>query len=260
MKDIEKLDVLSRVEWVSLLSSIGVLLTALVALATLLELKRQRKASYRPEIGLSTERYILVINELDKGLFNIVWRDSENIEDSHPFLNIVNIGLGLAKNIKISWDYDVEKHIEIINKLKKDIELDIDVYIEDGLLKIKGKEKQYFISLDEADSELGYIVNNKDGNGGRQLFIPHIIMKVLPLLTWVYQKTYKEDIIFNSKLDSIEIRIDYKDIGGGRHQYKYDLKINICQYSVENNLSCVEVGIEFEPINKTSSFVNKIFK
>lgn len=103
--------------WIAGLSNIGTFIAALIALFTLLELKKQRQLANTPKIFITS----------CKDTFNISWTKVEQLDHTLPFewegetiekyipdselplynipLEIVNAGLSPALNAKITWKF-----------------------------------------------------------------------------------------------------------------------------------------------------------
>lgn len=108
-------------DWFSILTLFGTFITAVVTLITVLEIKKQREASYHPELYLGNQSVVFYGHKV-KGLF-LPFRYSterqENIKDwySHSIsMDITNLGFAAAKAIEYEWSFDIELTFKTINK------------------------------------------------------------------------------------------------------------------------------------------------
>lgn len=119
----------------SFLSDIATLITgfATIALALLTqsmvkEIKKQRESSYFPDLFIDTFSFRAYgnFNPSDVGLPKFKELDllgEKEINDNPPnkyiFINILNVGLGAAKDIKYSWNFDFNAALVEIKKSPK---------------------------------------------------------------------------------------------------------------------------------------------
>lgn len=87
---------------ISLFGNIGTLIAAIVAMLTLFEIAKQRRTVYRPEVKFVST------------LFKATWPE---FDSSSLKINAFNIGMGSATSIKITWDYDINRLIEMIKAI-----------------------------------------------------------------------------------------------------------------------------------------------
>lgn len=102
--------------------------SALVAIGTLIQVKKQREATYKPElilkplvITIHESPLFTPIDEVHKFSFSDFNDHSINSNELTEHFSIKyrfhNLGLGIAKNIKAYWKFDFESAIEIIEDL-----------------------------------------------------------------------------------------------------------------------------------------------
>lgn len=112
--------------WVDLINisaSIGAFVSAVVAVVTLREIKKQRESTYKPElvmrslnIGISKSPFCLGEDEIleykvsNFNDYSTNYNEVKNSTFAGYLLN--NLGFGIAKKVTCTWIYDHEKAIE----------------------------------------------------------------------------------------------------------------------------------------------------
>lgn len=90
---------------IALGSCIGTLISSVIILLTLLEMNKQRKNAYRPDLVFSPTEFIIYGH--DDGKSFTPWPFMEpDICCPKVFINLFNIGMGVAKNVSITWKFD----------------------------------------------------------------------------------------------------------------------------------------------------------
>ena len=100
----------------SLIADIATAVAVVIAVFTILEMKKQRSESYKPMlvfrsnvfdyIGIKGERYILGR-----------WVKPETDVQCRPFILIQNVGLGVAVDLEYKWEFNEEFLAESVRKL-----------------------------------------------------------------------------------------------------------------------------------------------
>ncbi|WP_294967207.1 hypothetical protein, partial [Sulfurimonas sp.] len=115
-------------ELIIIFSGIGTFISALIAIFTLNEVKKQRLSLYQPDIliksfvvSISKNPFLLGKDELIEYKVSN-WNDYSNKDcqkeyEVYPRYKVENLGLGIAKNIKCEWQFDTKKAIKLIEEL-----------------------------------------------------------------------------------------------------------------------------------------------
>ena len=98
--------------FIPILSSLGALAASIIALFTLLELFRQRKASYKPDLCV-LKKHFKIINW--KNILSKKWYKPDSQENDNASIRIVNIGFGAARNLVANWSFNVDEFIYKVN-------------------------------------------------------------------------------------------------------------------------------------------------
>jgi len=225
--------------WTNIITSgatIGALISSLVALFTLREMRAQRVHSYKPEIAIP-EVCFNYTNEFPN--YIRIW----TTDDKEPLkLKIHNIGRGVAKNIKFEWEYDIVKMIERFYLLRTseghEINLDISgdrlTYTESGVIKSGG-------GITSDNTSLDFMLAAETNIEGHLLDLP---MTYITISTSIYKYSDPRKIFnlenYNEGLEPLHLKISYEDIGGAIMTKSYDIDIkfflkSLNRYNPSNN-------------------------
>ena len=114
---------------VTFITALGTLLTSIVGLFTLRQVKKQRETTYQPELCVNDFECSLFNNPFHSSEFTIYAlsklghqtpKDKGGWQGAVPHAAINNIGLGSAKNVVCSWQFNLDAAVELINTLKPD--------------------------------------------------------------------------------------------------------------------------------------------
>jgi hypothetical protein len=215
-------------EWITLASSIGAMGAAVVALLTLLELFRQRKASYKPDLCI-IQNYFDVGGPGPAGInIPLDWstKGDDGNKSSEASVKLVNIGFGAAKNVEASWIYDSEKLVSEINTLAQKSHQGFYLENEHSFLSIKSNKSSIYSANAEMNTfNFEYLLPAGHDKGGRDLHLP----PSYTLLVSAYiGLCIKSDTEFRDiKLPALSLRLSYKDIGKGVHTSTHRLSCEI---------------------------------
>ncbi|HUO55283.1 MAG TPA: hypothetical protein VMU18_11110, partial [Rhodoblastus sp.] len=108
-------------QFIAVSAACGTALSAIATLLTVRQIAMQRQASYRPEIVLERKTFRLSRSEDQKDGPPDLWTTTCGETKESPKrsfqLDLINIGLGSAKSIKIFWSFDIKNMINEINTL-----------------------------------------------------------------------------------------------------------------------------------------------
>ncbi len=224
----------------TIISTLATVAYTFVAFKTLLEIKAQRETTYRPDIIV------------DEGLFYIYSYKSENgefpieytYEQKHPlyscdefnmcsfYINLFNIGLATAREIKIGFTFDYEKIISKINEQNKSlpIEKTISVKTIKSIIKFESDKNVFGLSSihsvdNQYEIEINHILPINIENKSIKIQIPSYILLIHSILIYNFWLGYKEEMDFPT-LPIINMQIAYLDIGNNKHLKEYELSMN----------------------------------
>lgn len=217
-------------EIIAAASAIGTLLSSVFVLLTLRELKTQRKHSYKPELVIP-EVCFNFIGEHDRYLD--IWKtdDSEMLS-----LNVHNVGLGVAKNVKLSWKYDHASLLSRFNNLSS---------ANKGSFKVSEDRLDYFrdgallsgvpLGMQETQ-EIDFILPAGVGSNVCKINIPRSFISI----TSEILKNGSPDEIFdlsqfNDGFIPLTLTMTYQDIGGLKISNELKIEIKFFTKSIRRN-------------------------
>lgn len=124
---------------IDIIVALCTVLTLVIIYCTLKEMKTQRLKIYEPHIfPVNSEFFILSMNELFKNnIHSGLAIDGKNIAESsndNPYIKLINVGQGVAKDILINISYGINYHLyfEVLKTELTKIDSQINVKISDS--------------------------------------------------------------------------------------------------------------------------------
>lgn len=226
--------------WIALGACVAGFISAIAALLVIKQSNLQRKLSYKPQIVLSPEYFEYTFDDKLSIEERIKLRNASNEKKLRSDI-AVNIGLGAALNVKISWIHDYAKLAMILNRyLEKE-------NITDSL-EINGVCLSYLDSNKSPKSTLvtthrteiiDYILSYTQKPSSTEIFIP------FPFIALTCRAIYysiKAENIINEDLPKLMLKVEYQDIGGEKYIDNYHVRIGF-SYAVKKN-DFIEMGAQ----------------
>lgn len=246
--------ILENKEIINLLASIGTFISAIIALYTLIEVKKQRLSTYKPEILIKS--FLVYINksplflESDELLlfktdnFNEYKNDKTQKKEFEIscLYKIENLGFGLAKNIKVTWFFDMEKALKIFEK-----EFNEDFYFSQHkplkyyFLHKKNDENFQisFINENKITQVTDYITPINIKEHTHYHTIPEGIVTI-HFLYYIFKNNLIEKsskTIYNAEFENfpqVKMKIEYYDLNNKKYTNNYKFKTSIVSTQHEN--------------------------
>ena len=222
------------------LAGIGTFISALIALYTLFEIRKQRRSTYKPELFLDSFCFYAVDNPIliGKGVIpkfqNQPYNEKKEERDAEEsiFVNykLENLGFGFAKAVECQWEFDFHK---CIIELKKVMPKE---YVWGKTLDfhtINNHTTGFYTSVTSSSlntQKIDFIKPTDHGDNKKLHVFPSIYIN-----TYVLYLIFKHDLTqkscknfyyeeFNS-LPKIKLILTYKDLANGL--YKKTLTISM---------------------------------
>lgn len=252
-------------EIINIFSGIGTFLSSIIALYTLREIIKQRLSTYRPEILIKS--FIVYINksplELEPEELLLYKTDNyneykESFEENvnkkfgvSSLYKVENLGFGPAKKIKITWSYDTQKALDILEKL-----LPARYYFH------QYKPLRYYFLIDKTNSNYHLSITNAYiTNQSIDYLTPinikehshyHSIPKEI-ILTYYLYFILKNNLIYplselHSRdndfglLPTPQLKLEYEDMNGKKYSKEYNFIISFVSTQLEEKM---EMNKEF---------------
>ncbi|WP_354625154.1 hypothetical protein [Psychromonas sp. MME2] len=234
-------------DWISLGSSLGALVAATIALITLFEIIKQRKSSFKPDLIVLNSNFRISYQDVENQ-FPTSW-DTKQDGEEHS-LSIVNIGLGVAKAIKIKWCYEHEKLLDMVissSPKSRDIHNQI---IQDGAeLFLIFQDGKFKLPISYGlDKEFDYLIPISQMETVNTIQIPKAYEALMSLL--VSHRVSIDDHPLDESLPSLKLEITYKDAGEYKHYKAFELKPKFISSMREDIIGISAFDFEFS-LNRT---------
>lgn len=247
--------------FIALVSSIAVLLTSIIILFTLFEMKKQRRSLYRPDLILTSNLFYVYAKDLYHEFHPFIWScekyDGEiekHKTSTNYFINFYNIGLGSAKFLKINWEFNYKKLFSEINKLKQKDDFEIKLNKE-FLLYSLGDKYSVRIQLD-ADNyyEINHSLPSHITKEQNSLRLPTSYFDLISIYIFYLIKNFKNDFdkIFNfiKECPSLKLKISYYDIENNNHTQTFKVVPKFSMLKFKRSKKYTEIAFGFFNINK----------
>ena len=226
-------------EVISLVTSIAACLSAIAALVVVRQNYKQRTASYRPDLILVERTMRLQPFEQTGGVPQL----SDEDGGSQISVPIVNVGLGAARDLEVSWRFPIDRMVSSINLLAQQSLAPACYEHKNGFLWMESKTS-WAIRWGR-EEEIGYVLPAS---------IPETPPNHVPLpLAYVAlvfghyhfalqdhrsEKSDGPQVINLPDLPKLKCQIDYGDIGGLNHRLDVVISVTPIMKS-KDQFSCV---------------------
>jgi hypothetical protein len=227
---------------IALFASIGACASAVATLLTVRQIAKQREASFRPE--LVVPRVIISCRATDSSGIPHYWsaEDSFSAGDkpkSQFKLPIRNIGFGAAKNVVLTWKFDLEAAVKLVNDLAQRSLAASHFSIENEALMFETSNGNAQASFwkNQRSTTLDHVLPVSYRADGEYVVLPHAYIFVVSALFYyalkLGQQTYDQMPqlfleVCCSDIGEIEhrtrFRIDFTFVSGRHHPDRLEME------------------------------------
>ncbi|MGI6321712.1 MAG: hypothetical protein ACOXZO_00080 [Bacteroidales bacterium] len=235
---------------INIIIGVCTLSASLIALFTLLEIKRQRKESNKPEpaiksclvhiYGMKFKNYYFPFNFSQE-----LYKDENSIANaflSDFYIELVNVGIRSAKNILVEWNFDFNKTLELIEKDNKDglFKININSKLLEILFPLNEYKEFNMIENQMGSKCFDFLLNSTPESFDTiRLMFPRVVLKLYLIklcLVFGYYKKDEKDKNLLSRIDpldfpDLELKINYEDIAGVPYLKRFVLRINLVTFT-----------------------------
>jgi hypothetical protein len=216
-------------QWISMVASLGTLLAALATVLVVLEMRKQRDTAYRPELTIFGFKVETDPSRRTGYLDSFCrWKGGSDQAWDFPELEfrirVVNIGMGVAKNVKYRWSFDFEGAVRMANELGK---------------KYGSRERwditKNVIGHDTTccqimlDEELDCVLPSGSESEPMYLYFPFaytfVVSGIMYESAHVHAKT--TDYVELPEIPPLHLEMKYDDISGKKHRVFYVINLNV---------------------------------
>ena len=154
---------------------------------------------------------------------------------------LVNIGLGSAKQIKAEWFFDFDSYIQRINKSAQ--KALIPAYLEykkekEAIQIIQQKTSCFHFWNTQKMQQIDFVLPISFAAKETDLHIPNAIIDVISTDSYLFTNENDQNKYSPTEIPTIELQLSYFDLGNIMRKERYEIKINIWNWSKGNESSC----------------------
>lgn len=245
------------VDVATVLAGIAAAVSSYLGFQALVEVRKQREATYAPELVLSGGKFYVYNIKLDKLVFPsaIPWEYSYRAKRPNytavntgkivPLpINIHNIGLGAAKNVTITCETNIDEWLEIFNKISADVKGELPFTftstMQGTILLFKSADYiglgSRSLNIKQTTQTMNHILPASIENKSYNLHMPNIIFYFISALTYLqfYRHSSGNPSAYSvpKPLPNIRINVTYLDIANKKIDKNYVANIDSIANSV----------------------------
>ncbi|KRD09143.1 hypothetical protein ASE21_14950 [Flavobacterium sp. Root901] len=215
----EILQSITTADWINIFIACVTLLTAIIALLTINEMRTQRVHSYFPDLNMADFSFYIYRGDYDQQtetVFLYTFRDRKEENTSISGFNelkigIDNIGFGVAKNVKWNWYFNIEDAKKIICR-----DSDVNWEENDDFIIIDSLPLNISWALDiEEDNRGGsfnFILPYVNENRETEIVIPDYFINLYWLFMVNQISTENHRGLNEHEFPQLELNVNYTDI------------------------------------------------
>lgn len=234
---------------ISLCASIGSCLAGVGALWTVFQIKKQREASYRPELVVLNVQF--EGSAVEENEFPIIWKAISKKEELQIkkqkiisgfedvlHIPICNIGLGAAKDVSVKWSFpDIKLFVKEVNKLARNKmpEAFFELDQNDWLCSLNAQT----CPVEQESEKTHYILPLSTQQELIMLSVPRTYAHLISAFIFL---SAKDDIKRIDDLPPLHVTLEYFDIGNIKRKNKLKIRpkiVGLCGTS--RFLACLEI-------------------
>lgn len=227
---------------IALLASLGACFSAVATFWTVREIKKQREASYRPELALSRTLVECTKDPLVAGAIPNFWtiqsgamstswagEDGKIESQSRAFsLPLRNIGLGTAKTVSVLWSFPFKNVTKQVNELAQKTLSSAYLTLENDVLSFDSEDLGNRISVwrNQKQETLDYVLPAAVHHELVMLMLPDAYITIVSSLIYFGFK-YEDEKSHSPEIPPLIANVEFSDIGDGRHSTKFSIQFNV---------------------------------
>ncbi len=219
-------------DWINIVIASITLLTAIIALLTINEMRKQRVHSYFPDINMANFSFYVYKADYDdeiKSIFLYYFKhrkeENEKIDGFNELkIGINNIGFGVAKNVRWDWKFDLTQAQKVICKDKS-----VTWGKDDDFLSIESKkinvEWAFNIDEDNMGGSFNFILPYSNENRETEIVIPDYFIS----LYWLYmvnQIGTDTPKSIDDYFPQLELNVKYTDIHSNEQEKTFLIELH----------------------------------
>lgn len=223
---------------IGLLSSIGSIVVAIATIITVQEMKKSRIGSVKPDLFIASK--IIIVKEEE-------FHNYDFFSDQYKF-EIINLGNGPGKHLKISWINDLESRIQKLNSIHR---IEPPIQITKSYTNFNFKNVNFFFNeLDKKETNnINYVLSGGEKNAN--FFIGQKLLKYIILESLIYAHHHNsKDIGFlNIDNNNSKLEVEYTDTLGYEKIILFKINIKLTIFKKDDlSVESIMLNFDFESI------------
>lgn len=244
-------------------TAIGTIVALFIAIFTLLELKKQREISYLPQIAVVESPFSILFDFPD---CNLRWSNELSLDELRKrqkekglpgldfHLNAYNVGAGVARDVTIKWDYQLDSMISQIKNNEKYRNL-----MEIPTQKSKEHAAIWGVNKGEAvigvylsefqQSDFPFILPMINTETPTEFRVPKGFSLLFPIYRAVIFDAYLKDEISREEYEnagSLKLFIEYKDINSKKYSKTFTLRPRMGYQAYPTEVTPLDYHLEMD--------------
>ncbi|MDO8317099.1 MAG: hypothetical protein Q7T12_06210 [Flavobacterium sp.] len=253
----EILQSITIADWINIFIAGITLLTAIIALLTINEMRKQRVHSYFPDINMADFTFYVYKGDFDEHIKSIyLYSYKQKREENSKIdgfnelkIGINNIGFGVAKNVRWQWNFEIEKAQKILTKNKTII-----WGTNEEFITVDSKPLNIEWGFDIIEENIGgnfnFILPFGNENRETEIIIPEYFIN----LYWLYMVTQLSNKEIPKSIEDdfpqLELNVKYTDIHSNELEKTFYLELKFDMISQPQKSTNQLAILRFEIIEK----------
>lgn len=201
--------------------------------------KREQKLAYSPQLTIHIDRAFIYAIRTPEGILYPVEVLFENVPFSQyqyagrtaVKIPIINLGLGVAKNVLAEVEYDYEKIIAVLSEMtKKQPKYGIEVTYDADTGRVYFKGPGHNVGTNEVNhlktTKIHYIMSVSNGPSVANVRLPPALISLF--LTYVYHSwLYDRQDASMPKFPAFQIKTTYYDLENTKDSKSFEIKLSV---------------------------------
>lgn len=171
-------------------------------------------------------------NPRSKGKIPDAWIPKTKPEEESNLMRLFsmplrNVGLGAAKSIKVTWSFPIDSVVSTVNEIAQKSLVPAYFEYENEMLSLKSEVMGTSVSAwrNQKNQNIDFVLPAPVDTAPIELALPHSYIQLVSAL--IHFAARSENFDHLEHLPSLNLDIDFIDIGGGQHKSKFSISTEI---------------------------------
>ncbi|KJC43694.1 hypothetical protein UP09_17105 [Bradyrhizobium sp. LTSP885] len=222
-------------QYISTGASAGSFLAAFATFLTVWQIAKQRKATYRPDVVVKRARVIVLEEDRTDDQFIaplLKWRHDEQEVDSQPsFLGhdysllLVNIGLGAATTVAVTWDFPMVSFVAATGMLAVNSGYPERIEFKNGAVSVTKPQITSYWQNQRYD-HFDYLVPASIDKEPAKLDLPSAYILAVATRMALFLGVLPNSDREEPDIPPLQLFLEFNDIAGRRHCMRYEIEFH----------------------------------